>query len=425
MKKLSAILAATGAGLTMTCITAAAGNFDYYVDDSGNAIVTKVDNVRTVRIESVRSGHAVTELRSSAFMGCSKTVLFFIPDSVTKIDERSVGYYIDEDMKIVKNEGITIFTESEDSAAAKYARANGFQVKHYIEAPSDVFTYAGSRENMEAYAKSKGLWLGERTVTDENGTPETLLEYCLADMRQDNAWDGANLTYYFTDLKYAREDNGILYMVDDDKAWVVAFSEPKTAYVIPDIVFGKKVEGIRPTCGDHIVLLDSSGNWSSSGYFVNNHLHAYFSDLKDTVRIILPRECTVPFLDIEYVSDEETGSLGPVKKEPYILVQDEKFERLDAHFYYYQGSKAEEAVLATREESALRREYHELVYGDVNFDGEINVTDLVLTAAHVRSIKALNEAAHLVADIDVNEYVNVTDLSAIAAHVKGIRDLPS
>ncbi|MBQ8966161.1 leucine-rich repeat protein [Ruminococcus sp.] len=63
------------------------------------------------------------------------------------------------------------------------------------------------------------------------------------------------------------------------------------------------------------------------------------------------------------------------------------------------------------------------VRGDVNGDGEVNVTDVTLTAAHVKAISALEGDRLEAADVNGDGDVNVTDLSAIAAHVKGIRAL--
>ncbi|MBQ8967072.1 leucine-rich repeat protein [Ruminococcus sp.] len=63
--------------------------------------------------------------------------------------------------------------------------------------------------------------------------------------------------------------------------------------------------------------------------------------------------------------------------------------------------------------------------GDVNGDGDVNVTDVVLTAAHVKSIRALSDEGLKAGDINGDGDVNVTDLAALAAHVKGIRALPA
>ncbi|MBQ8965913.1 S8 family serine peptidase [Ruminococcus sp.] len=59
--------------------------------------------------------------------------------------------------------------------------------------------------------------------------------------------------------------------------------------------------------------------------------------------------------------------------------------------------------------------------GDVNGDFNINVTDVTLAAAQVKSIRALEDYPYACADVNEDGDVNVTDLMIIAAHVKGIR----
>ena len=62
--------------------------------------------------------------------------------------------------------------------------------------------------------------------------------------------------------------------------------------------------------------------------------------------------------------------------------------------------------------------------GDINADGEINVTDISKAAAHVKGIKALDEDESSRADVNSDDSVNVKDISLLAAHVKGVRLLP-
>ena len=59
--------------------------------------------------------------------------------------------------------------------------------------------------------------------------------------------------------------------------------------------------------------------------------------------------------------------------------------------------------------------------GDINGDGNINVTDLTLTAAHVKSARCLTDDAQLLADINGDGKVNITDITRLAAHIKGKR----
>ena len=61
------------------------------------------------------------------------------------------------------------------------------------------------------------------------------------------------------------------------------------------------------------------------------------------------------------------------------------------------------------------------VLGDINGDSVVNVTDVSLAAAQVKSVKPLNDDALPAADVNGDDIVNVTDISLIAAHVKSIK----
>ena len=61
--------------------------------------------------------------------------------------------------------------------------------------------------------------------------------------------------------------------------------------------------------------------------------------------------------------------------------------------------------------------------GDVNFDGQITVTDISMAAAHIKGIKLLSDKGRQAAEVSGDGMLNVTDLSLIAGHIKGIRQL--
>ncbi|MBQ8967834.1 dockerin type I repeat-containing protein [Ruminococcus sp.] len=63
--------------------------------------------------------------------------------------------------------------------------------------------------------------------------------------------------------------------------------------------------------------------------------------------------------------------------------------------------------------------------GDINGDGEINVTDLTILCAHVKSIRAVAQDSEYYADVNGDGDLNVSDVTKLAAHVKGIRPLKS
>ncbi|ADU24077.1 dockerin type I repeat-containing protein [Ruminococcus albus] len=57
--------------------------------------------------------------------------------------------------------------------------------------------------------------------------------------------------------------------------------------------------------------------------------------------------------------------------------------------------------------------------GDINFDGKINVTDIVKIAAHIKGKKILDKTAARAADVNGDSSIDVTDIIMIAAHIKG------
>ena len=65
----------------------------------------------------------------------------------------------------------------------------------------------------------------------------------------------------------------------------------------------------------------------------------------------------------------------------------------------------------------------ETAAGDINKDGVVNVTDIAMTAAHVKGKKSLSEKRRKRADVNGDGTVSVSDISLIAAHVKGIKSL--
>ena len=75
----------------------------------------------------------------------------------------------------------------------------------------------------------------------------------------------------------------------------------------------------------------------------------------------------------------------------------------------------------TSDDQTSSDENEKLMLGDVNGDGEINVTDIAMIAAHIKGIKALDENGIKAADANGDGDVNVTDIAMIAAHIKGIK----
>ena len=59
--------------------------------------------------------------------------------------------------------------------------------------------------------------------------------------------------------------------------------------------------------------------------------------------------------------------------------------------------------------------------GDINKDGDVNVTDLKLLTAWIKRYRILSDDSRFIADINADGEWDVSDISALAAYVKGIR----
>ena len=84
---------------------------------------------------------------------------------------------------------------------------------------------------------------------------------------------------------------------------------------------------------------------------------------------------------------------------------------------YAVPASAEEYTYETIE-NGIKKELN----GDINLDGEVDVTDLTRTAAFVKSISGMDD--YSLADFNEDGNVDVTDLMMLAGHVKGLKALP-
>ena len=66
---------------------------------------------------------------------------------------------------------------------------------------------------------------------------------------------------------------------------------------------------------------------------------------------------------------------------------------------------------------------NDIMYGDVNGDGNIDIIDIGMVAAHVKGIKPLTDDQFKRADVNHDGQLTVTDIAMIAAHVKGIKPI--
>ena len=70
-------------------------------------------------------------------------------------------------------------------------------------------------------------------------------------------------------------------------------------------------------------------------------------------------------------------------------------------------------------EETVRQVYSivEVLPGDVNGDGKVNISDITLTVAHVKGIKLLDNIS--AADLNGDSVVDISDVALLSAMVKG------
>ncbi len=159
----------------------------------------------------------------------------------------------------------------------------------------------------------------------------------------------------------------------------------------------------------------------------DERIAAYDSD-SDTLAVVAVNDSSksIPVrFELEGFDIEKSGNVTAVRTSGTIADGEHWAEKENAAKLYRTGFHAELAAdsVTTYIISGVKLRPDGRA-GDTNGDGNVNVTDASLAAAHVKSVKALPAAEKLRADVNADGVVNVTDISLIAAHIKGVRMLP-
>lgn len=111
-----------------------------------------------------------------------------------------------------------------------------------------------------------------------------------------------------------------------------------------------------------------------------------------------------------------------VKPETYTLYIDNKGDSRD-----YTLSRSKLNVTDTKDMQKFNVTINKkpLLLGDCNRDGVIDVTDVVMIAAHIKGRRFLDGRGPLTADVNESGIIDINDIITIAAHVKGRKPIPS
>ncbi|MBP1535573.1 MAG: leucine-rich repeat protein [Ruminococcus sp.] len=113
---------------------------------------------------------------------------------------------------------------------------------------------------------------------------------------------------------------------------------------------------------------------------------------------------------------------GVLMYDPFWMGKTQKYPE-NLVIYGYPGSAAEKYAKDTKRNITFKLHPDLAGKGDVNEDGNVDVTDIAMIASHIKGIKALSEQGKKNADVNNSATIDVSDIALIASHIKGIKAL--
>ena len=161
---------------------------------------------------------------------------------------------------------------------------------------------------------------------------------------------------------------------------------------------------------------------SAYGQFSSSLPYAEKIIISDNVKTIEP----YVFLNMNtvkgYVIGKNVKDIGEYSIGYSGKIADKAFEKMDGFkIYCYKDTAGEKYAIDNGFDYVLLDGVQQK--GDANGDNDINVSDISVTAAHIKGIKPLTDEQMNAADVNSDNELTVTDISMIASHIKGIKPL--
>lgn len=180
-------------------------------------------------------------------------------------------------------------------------------------------------------------------------------------------------------------------------------------------------------------LFDITGVWCNGARDLYRNFYNYPALVKNFNRIPNTRSLIVQKGDIVIWDGGTWGHVAIgngegnidwfISLEQNTLGKREKTQLVKHYFNGFAKNDCCNPVLGVLRAKDQTRVLGKSLKGDVNNDQEINVTDVSMLSAHVKSKKALTKEQQKNADINGDGAIDVTDLSATIAQVKGIKPI--
>ncbi len=354
-------------------------------------------------------GNEITSFGAYAFLGNYNS--FIISESITSVGEKAVGYHLDENGKIVKNENFVIVGRK-GTAAETYAKDNGFEFFASIDEG-----VCGEKSTWSYDAASKTLTVSGEGAADMNYDEATIPSFILNGSPVENVVINEGITE-LTENAFLDIDNGeneITFFVAKSVAKIgdhaIGFAEQTvtnddntetTSYVLNEKCVIKsyaatEAEVYAAKNGIDFVTLDPSETVDTT------------FKLKDTATICtLDGETKIIKLYSQNATEESILADFSIGKDLVIG----KIEKI-----------ATGATFTATYGSTVSDTYTLALMGDVNNDGVINSADALCVLRHSVALTTLEGTDFVAADLDASGIVNSTDALTILRISVGLEDL--
>ena len=363
-------------------------------------------------VESIVIDNNITKYGAYSFLfDCG---MFYVPETVTEIGEKAIGYHFDENGKVVKNDGFVVIGYK-GTAAETYATENGFDFQILAdEGP------CGESATWKYDAETKTVTVSGTGVADLNYDvtvwPSFIANGSLIEKIEINEGITEIANESFAGI--SNGDGKITFRIPKS---VTAVGEYSVGYLL-NVYYDENEElqydyYLNPNC-----VIEGYANTAAQEYAKKNGIE--FVELEPTEEPPVEKDTTFKLSEGAVICTLD--SEGKLIK---IYDQNATDEKIKADFVIGKDLTVNELEkIATGKvlevkygENAV--EYILALMGDVNGDGVINSADALAVLLHAVSTKELTGAELAAADLDSNGTVNSADALVILRISVGLDDL--
>ncbi len=354
-------------------------------------------------------GNEITTFGAYAFLGNYNS--FIISENITSVGEKAVGYHLDENGKIVKNEGFVI-VGCKGTAAEAYAKANGFEF--YASADEGV---CGEKSTWSYDAATKTLTVSGEGKADMNFDETTIPSFVLNGYPVEKVVVSEGITE-LAENAFLDIDNGENKITFRIAKSVTTIGNHAIGFSEETVTNDDKTETTSYVLNESCVI-EGYAATEAEAYAAKNGIDFVTLDPSETVDTTFELKNTATICTL----DKESKTIK-------IFAQDAKEESILADFTIGKDlvigkiEKIATGVTFTATYGTTVSDTYTLaLMGDVNNDGAVNSADALCVLRHSVALTTLEGTDFVAADLDASGIVNSTDALTILRVSVGLDDL--